>query len=191
MRKRYIATLLTALSLLFFPVTVSAQSTWTSWFGRGLGYDSQSVSGDRYGRSTLDVCAHGNRHYEVCTAYIANASLAARYPFYQFGSSGNTARRLAATNRLESRYTGQARAELESQVADWPPNVSARIPNISIRMVTVSSDENSATLVTREGWRVTSSSGAVLFVETDQEHTVHMARVPGLVLHKWVVTDIE
>lgn len=191
MKIRYIATLLAALSLLFFPVSVSAQNAWTSWFGRELGYDSQGASGNQYGRSTVDVCAQGNRHYEVCTAYIANASLAARYPFYQFGSSSNAARRQAATNRLESRYTGQARAELESQVADWPSSVSARIPDISIRMVAVSSDENSATLVTRESWRVTSSSGTVLFAETNQEHTVYMARVPGLILHKWVVTDIE
>src|SRR5438105_47447 len=29
------------------------------------------------------------RHLEVCTAYVANATLAARYPYYQLGHSTN------------------------------------------------------------------------------------------------------
>jgi hypothetical protein len=38
---------------------------------------------------------------------------------------------------------------------------------------------------------VVANGGRVLFAENNQPHTITMHRVPGVVLHKWVVTDIR
>ena len=57
--------------------------------------------------------------------------------------------------------------------------------------VEVAADDSSAVLRTHETWRVATAGGQVLFAETDHPHTITMRRVPGVVLHKWVVTDIR
>jgi hypothetical protein len=132
-----------------------------------------------------------NRQYEVCSAYVFNCSLAARLPYYKFGSSDNAARRSAALNRLESRYRSGALTYITRQVRNWPATVDVSVPHISIKTVTVSSDQNRAVLRTRESWNVTTKNGGNLFSETSQPHIIRMQRVPGLVLHKWVVTSIQ
>ena len=131
-----------------------------------------------------------SRHLEVCTAYVANASLAARYPYYQLGHSTNHTLASAALDRLGSRYTGTAYRSLVQQTAGWPASVQVSIPEIHIDSVTVAADDNTAVLHTRETWRVATGE-RVLFAENNQPHTVTMHRVPGVVLHKWVVTDIR
>jgi len=132
-----------------------------------------------------------SRHLEVCTAYVANASLAARYPYYQFGRSTNHTVASSALGRLGSRYNGAAYRSLVQQTAGWPTRVHVSLPNIHLDSVSVAADDSSAVLHTRETWRVTANGGQVLFAENNQPHTITMRRVPGVVLHKWVVTDIR
>jgi len=117
-----------------------------------------------------------------------NASLAARVPFYELARDTNPARTRAARVRLESRFVGDARLALERQVAGWPrglPHVD--LPGISIVSVAISG--NSARLTTVESWRVTKGA-RVLFSERARRHVVLLRRVPGLVLHKWVVSSL-
>ena len=138
------------------------------------------------------ACLHVlSRHLEVCTAYVANATTAARYPYYQFGHSTNHALAGATRQRLGSRYTAAAYRSLVEQTAGWPANVRVALPKIHIDAVEVAADDSSAVLRTHETWRVVTAGGQVLFAETDQPHTIAMRRVPGVVLHKWVVTDIR
>ncbi len=141
-------------------------------------------------RATVTECAGLlDRRLEVCTAYIANATLAARLPYYKFARSDNAAQARLARYRLESRYVGRARAKIVGQVSRWPrgrPNVD--LPRVKITSARVS--ENRATLVTKETWKVRASSGRVLFSEKQRRHTITMQRVEGLVLHKWVVAAI-
>lgn len=49
---------------------------------------------------------------------------------------------------------------------------------------------NTARIATHESWRVSTATGRVLFAETAKRHVVTMRRVPGLVLHKWVVAGL-
>jgi hypothetical protein len=142
--------------------------------------------------STARTCFRfDNRQYEVCTAYVFNCSLTARLPYYKFGSSDNAARRSAALNRLESRYRSAALTYITGQVRNWPSTVDVSVPRIEIKAVTVSSDQNRAVLRTQESWGVTTASGRNLFSENSRGHIIRMQRVPGLVLHKWVVTSIQ
>ncbi len=142
-------------------------------------------------RATVTECAGLlDRRLEVCTAYIANATLTARLPYYTFARSDNAAQARLARYRLESRYVGRARAKIESQVSHWPrgrPNVD--LPRVKITSTRVSG--NRATLVTKETWKVRASSGRVLFNERQRRHTITMQRVEGLLLHKWVVAAID
>jgi hypothetical protein len=142
--------------------------------------------------STQRTCFRfDNRQYEVCSAYVFNASLGARLPYYKFGSSDNAARRTAALNRLESRYRSTALTYLTLQVRSWPTSVDVSVPRISIKSVSVSADQNRAVLRTQETWNVKTEAGRYLFSENSQMHIIRMQRVPGLVLHKWVVTSIQ
>jgi hypothetical protein len=130
------------------------------------------------------------RRVEVCTAYVANATLAARVPFYKFARD-TPARSRAARFRLESRYVGKARTYVENQVRSWPPGrPDVDVPRIEILSLSLSADESSATLVTRETWHVETGAGRVLFAEARRRHVVSMHRLEGVVLHKWVVTSI-
>lgn len=132
------------------------------------------------------------RQLEVCTAYYANATIAARLPYYKFARDTNPARARLARYRLESRYVGAARRRLAQQVAAWPrgtPNVSR--PDVDVLSIRVAADENSAVLRTRETWLVKTDGGRTLFAETNRTHTVELRRLEGLALHKWVVTKIS
>ncbi|MCW3005359.1 MAG: hypothetical protein JWQ20_4657 [Conexibacter sp.] len=142
--------------------------------------------------------------YEVCTAYLFNASLDARLPFYKLGRStgvgyykaileGCTGRSAgpAATCRLKSRYYGQAQSYLLAQTAGWPDEVDVSLPRISIEGVDSDLAANTAVLSTTETWQVRTKSGDILFAESGQHHTITMKRIQGLILHKWVVTSIQ
>ena len=137
-----------------------------------------------------------DRRLEVCTAYVVNATYLARVPFYIASGLENPALVRLARYRLESRYEGAARAAIEAQVASWPPgDVDVERPRISIDSVTVGPRAKRAVLHTRETWLVQKrdeATGAMttVFQETDTPHDIVMARVRGLILHKWVVVSV-
>ena len=140
-----------------------------------------------HGARALSECATlADRRLEVCTAYVANASLGARLPYYKLGRSENAARARLARYRLESRYVGAARIRIERQVSRWPAGArDVDLPRISIVSVSVAGDR--AMLVTRETWRVETPAGRVLFAEARGRHVTTMRKTAGLLLHKWVV----
>jgi hypothetical protein len=145
-------------------------------------------------RTAAHTCLHISRHqYEVCVAYVANASYLARLPFYKFGRSSNADLARISRQRLESRYSGAARAQIEQQTATWPPpsELDVYLPSIHIDSVAVAADLSTATLTTHETWLVRTERGTTLFSERDAPHTITLARVPGLFLHKWIVTGIR
>jgi hypothetical protein len=131
------------------------------------------------------------RHLEVCTAYVSNSSLAARLPYYRYSNSTNRALVIDVSNRLASRYTGDAFMQIFNQTDGWPSSVDVSVPRIFVTLVQVTPDQNFATLTTVESWSVRTEQGACLFCETRAPHTVTMQRVPGLILHKWVVTSLR
>lgn len=142
---------------------------------------------------TLNVCLHYSGHvYEVCTAYIANSSLAVLVPYYKYAKSTDAALSRYVTYRLGSRYTGQAYDVITKRVASWPAGTyDVSVPDIRILSVSSSLQTNTATLVTEESWKVTSDTGQVMYQENGQRHTVTMHRVPSYLLHKWVVTNLQ
>ncbi len=145
-------------------------------------------------RTATHSCLHISRHqYEVCVAYVANASYLARLPFYKFGHTTNAGVARTSKQHLESRYTGAARAQIERQTANWPPpdQLDVYLPSIHIDSVTVAADLSTATLATHETWLVRTERGTTLFSERNAPHTIALARVPGLLLHKWIVTAIR
>ncbi len=145
-------------------------------------------------REAARVCLHADRHqYEVCTAYVANASYLARLPFYKLGHSSSSDLARTFRGRLESRYTGAARAQLERQTASWPgpSQLDVFLPSIRIDSVTVAADLSTARLTTHETWLVRVEGGRTLFAESNAAHVISLARVPSVVLHKWVVTAIR
>jgi hypothetical protein len=148
-------------------------------------------------------CEHFSRHqYEVCYAYIVNDSLLARVPYYETGRQPVLGP--LALTRLESRYYGQARRLIIDQAESWPRRVDVSVPSIRIvGAVRVSANLATATITTIETWLVRaepgagSTSGRVLFAETDARHTIWLERTPtilclaGHCLHKWVVVRIR
>jgi hypothetical protein len=145
-------------------------------------------------RTATHSCLHISRHqYEVCVAYAANASYLARLPFYKFGRSTNADLARTSRQHLESRYTGAARAQIERQTAGWPSpgELDVYLPSIRIDSVTVAADLSTAILTTHETWLVRTERGTTLFSERNTPHTIALARVPGLLLHKWIVTAIR
>lgn len=145
-------------------------------------------------RTGIHSCLHISRHqYEVCFAYVANASYLARLPFYKFGHSTNADLARTSKHHMESRYTGAARAQIEGQTANWPPpeQLDVFLPSIHIDSVTVAADLSTATLTTHETWLVRTERGTTLFSERNAPHTIAMARVRSIILHKWIVTGIR
>jgi hypothetical protein len=138
-----------------------------------------------------------DRRLEVCTAYVVNSTLLARLPFYISSGIENSALVRLARYRFESRYEGAARAAIEAQVASWPVgDVDVATPKVSIESVTVGPRGLRAMLRTRETWLVRKTDPATgtvttVFQEVGTPHDVAMARVRGLLLHKWVVVDIS
>lgn len=132
-----------------------------------------------------------NHEYEVCSAYIANSSLAVLVPYYKYANANDSWSRYV-TYRLGSRYTGQAYEQMRNRVAAWPAGKNdVGVPHIDILSVSSSLATNTATLITKESWRVESSDDTLIYQEIGQQHVVTMERVPSYVLHKWVVTNVE
>lgn len=134
---------------------------------------------------------NGAKHgYEVFTAYLANSMAEALWPYYKLGRSKNDAWVAAATNRLESRYYDQARAVIEKRVAGWPRGIQkVPVPHVEVTCLNTYLSTDTALLTTTETWKVTTKSGKLLYAEKNQTHHITMHRVPGLILHKWVVTS--
>ncbi|MBX4197644.1 hypothetical protein KW801_03785 [Candidatus Saccharibacteria bacterium] len=136
------------------------------------------------------ACLHTAQHeHEVCTAYVVNCALISLAPYYVFVRSANPARRKKVVGRLKSRYHDSALTLIRERTAWWPRGENrVGLPDINILSVKVDLSANQAILVTRESWQVTSSKGLDLYREDHQRHVIIMRRVPGLILHKWVVT---
>lgn len=143
--------------------------------------------------STLDACLHYTGHvFEVCTAYIANSSLAVLVPYYKYAKSPQDSLARYVAYRLGSRYTGQANTVITNRVAAWPAGThEVSVPIIKILSARSSLQTNTATLVTQETWKVTSQGGSVIYRENGKRHTVTLHRVQSYVLHKWVVTNLQ
>jgi|SRR5215471_12167055 len=152
-----------------------------------------TASSDTNQGDVTDSCLqYADHEYEVCVAYIFNASLADLLPYYKYAHSPNTSVRDFIHYRLGSRYIGQANTLLQNRVANWPEGtMSVAIPRIKITSVNASLATNTATLTTIESWKVTNSSRQVIYQENNAHHTSTMQRVPSYLLHKWVVTNIQ
>lgn len=195
--------------LLFVVAPVSTQSTEAfSVFGFTFGDQSTQAStgrGDATGTTTslpspilndtndTHPCLQVTNHeYEVCTAYIANSSLAVLVPYYKYAHSSNATLQRYVTYRLSSRYTGNAYNLIVSRVGSWAPGeYDVEAPHIAITSVNSSLPTNTATLVTHESWTVTDRYGRIVYQENNAQHVITMQRVPSYILHKWVVTSIQ
>jgi hypothetical protein len=142
---------------------------------------------------TIQVCAHYSGHlYEACFAYIVNDSDLALRSFYADGRSYDSARAADVLEDFRYRYRGQARGLIANRAAAWPRgHNTVPVPSISITSASSSLVTDTAQLTTRETWRVTTSSGRVLYTDPGRLHHISMARVQGKVLHIWVVTAIR
>ncbi len=173
---------------------VSSSADALSLFGFRMdsGTTSDTAFTPQQTNSTLNACLHYTNHvFEVCTAYIANSSIGALWPYYAYAHSNDPLIADAAAFHFGSRYTGQAYNLITNRVAGWPSgDTDASMPDIQILSVSSSLATNTATLHTVESWRVTTPSGQVLFGEDNMPHTIVMHRVPSYILHKWVVSNI-
>jgi hypothetical protein len=143
--------------------------------------------------TTFNACLQYTNHvYEVCTAYIANSSLAVLWPYYAYAKSPNITLARYVQYRLGSRYTGQANATIMNRVSTWPAgNHEVDAPSIRVLSVNSNLQTNTATIVTQESWRVTDEAGRVIYQENNVRHISTMNRVPSYLLHKWVVSSIR
>lgn len=192
MKKILVASIVSlALAIVPLSATPASALSWSDFFG---GSSSAQTATQPAVDETDDEhpCLRATNHeYEVCTAYIANASAAVLVPYYKYANSTDGWQRFS-TYRLSSRYVGDAYMTIQDRTASWPSGVhEVSVPDIHI--VSVDSDlaDNTATVVTRESWKVTDQTGQIIYQEMDQSHTITMQRVPSYVLHKWVVTNIQ
>lgn len=143
--------------------------------------------------SSISECLHYTGHrYEACFAYVVNDSLFALRPYYANAHSANPTKAGNALEDFYYRYRSAARQLIASRVSVWPngENIVA-VPRITVIKARSSLVSNSALLVTRETWRVTTTSGRVLYAEKNRRHHISMRRVQGRYLHIWVVTAIR
>lgn len=196
--KRLFTIGITSIALLLAPF-VSLPATALSWDDIFGGASSPAQQVERGVQAVTNEapdsehsCARVENHeYEVCTAYIANSSSAVLVPYYKYAHAEDGWQRYV-TYRLGSRYHGSAYDAMRQRTASWPSGINdVDAPRIHIVSVDSDLSSNTATLVTRESWRVTDQDGNVLYQESDQKHVVTMRRVQSYVLHKWVVTDIR
>ncbi|HSW80407.1 MAG TPA: hypothetical protein VLG47_06530 [Candidatus Saccharimonadales bacterium] len=182
----------------FFGIKIdisSSQTTTTTENGKS--HTTHSSTSYHYDSSKDDPsdnpCAHFKNHeYEVCTAYVANSVLADLVPYYTFVHSDVDFMKQAATDRLDSRYSGQAYSVLTNRTRNWPiGETEVDVPKIKILSVKSNLSSNTATMKTRESWTVKTDSDQILYRENSKIHTITMHRVPSYVLHKWVVTNIQ
>lgn len=138
-----------------------------------------------------DCLQYKGHTYEVCFAFAVNCTAGAMLPYFKYGRSANAAISRTARNRLESRYTDRARQKLETMVNSWPPG-DKEVSLSQLRIISAKSSlvSNTATLVIRWSWGVFHANSE-FSGEINARHTITMHRVPGLVLHKWVVTSIR
>jgi hypothetical protein len=192
MRKRVIGGITAA--AMVFVVAAGGSASALNLFGHNISTSPQSATTTASQTSDLaQPCLRFQNHeYEVCTAYVANASLAVLLPYYEYAKSPNSTLARYVTYRLGSRYTGGAYQKIVNRVATWPiGNHDVAIPSIAIMSVASNLQTNTATLVTRESWKVTTESGQVIYQEVNKQHSIIMQRVPSYLLHKWVVTSID
>lgn len=138
-------------------------------------------------------CLHNTGHvYEACFAYVVNDSNWALVRYYAKAHSADPSRAGGVLEDFQYRYRGSARQLIAGRVAAWPSgeNIVA-VPRITIINASSSLLSNSASLTTRETWRVTANSGQVLYAENNRLHHISMSRVQGKLLHIWVVTSIS
>ena len=156
---------------------------------------SSSLATPTTAKTTNPCLRVTNHEYEVCSAYIANSSVAVLVPYYKYAqSSSRDSQSLQqfVTYRLGQRYVEPVYSSIRARVATWPAGAyDVSIPNIKILSVTSSVKTNSATLTTRETWIVKNRSNQIVYQEQNMPHTVIMQRVPSYILHKWVVSDIR
>lgn len=69
-----------------------------------------------------------DRRLEVCVAYVADATIAARVPYYALARSPNPARARLVRNRLESRYVARraSRSSARSRAGRAERSTSSR-----------------------------------------------------------------
>lgn len=137
---------------------------------------------------SISVCAHFKGHlYEACFAYVFNDSALALRGYYADPSKTGD-----ALEGFLYRYRAQARSLIAGRVAGWPPGRNTvGLPKITILKASSSLVTNTAQLTTQETWRVTDSSGNLVYAENNRLHQISMARVQGKLLHIWVVTAIR
>lgn len=142
---------------------------------------------------TISQCASLKGHvYEACFAYVVNDSLLALRNYYRLANSNDPYDSLGAGEDFQYRFRGAAYRLIQQRVAGWPAGTNTvYLPRITIISARASLATNTAHLTTRETWRVTTSSGRVLFAENNKLHHITMARVRGKLLHIWVVTAIR
>lgn len=142
---------------------------------------------------TGNPCLHTDGHvFEACFAYFFNDSGRALWTYYTNGRSADPSKAGDALEDFFYRFRGSARQLIISRVDSWPKgeNIVA-IPRIRIIDASASLVTNTAMLITRETWRVTSTSGRVVYAENNRLHHITMKRVQGKFLHIWVVTAIH
>ncbi len=161
--------------------------------GHGISNSATNFMNSLLGDANENTCLmFSNHQYEVCTAYIFNASIADLLPYYSYSRSNNASLSRLVSYRLESRYEGQANSLVRERVMNWPAgNYDVDLPIIKILSINASLATNSATLQTQESWRAADESGKIMYAESNTPHTITMERIPSYLLHKWVVTSIH
>jgi len=139
----------------------------------------------------LDFSKYHNHEYEVCTAYVANSAEIALQGFYKFGRSPSGARAGLARHHFESRYYDGPRQAIEGRVDSWPSGENKVDENIDVQQLSSSLSANRALLTTLESWQVTAPDGHALLQEQNRRRGITMCKIPGLLLHKWVVAKFS
>lgn len=141
----------------------------------------------------IRACLHFKGHvYEACFAYVVNDSSLALRNYYRLANSRSNSRAADASEDLHYRYRGAALSLVLHRTARWPRGENiVGLPRITILDASASLVSDTATLITRESWRVSTNSGRVLYKESSRLHHVTMARVQGKFLHVWVVASIS
>ncbi len=153
---------------------------------------ASSAAAPKMPQATGNCFAYVGHVFEACFAYKVNDSGLALRNYYAYVHSADLSRASDAHEDFLYRYRSAARQLVTSRVSSWPigENVVAT-PVIEILSATASLVTNTASITTRETWRVTTASGRGLYLEQNHLHHISMARVQGKLLHIWVVTAIR
>lgn len=143
----------------------------------------------------FDTSRYKNNEYEVCTAYTVNSTTIALQGLYKFGNNHVGYVADAARHHFETRYWDQPRQIGEQLVESWPQTNSVLGNEVeqSVTLVSLSANlqADRAVLQTRQSWKVTNPTGAILLNEPLHTQDVTMCRggLPGHPLHEWVVVS--